>query len=118
VLPRTLALMIVMPMLTLAADAMGILGGCFVGVGSLDLTVMAYFIQLQKAVKAWDLYSGLIKAVVFGLAIAVISCQQGLATSGGAEGVGRRTTGAVVSTLFMLIVLDAIFTVFFKMIRS
>jgi phospholipid/cholesterol/gamma-HCH transport system permease protein len=118
VLPRTLALMLVMPMLVLIADAMGIVGGMLVGVYSLDLTPMAYLIQLQKAVKAWDLYSGLIKAVVFGLAIAVISCQQGLATSGGAEGVGRRTTGAVVTTLFMLIVIDAIFTVFFKMIKT
>lgn len=70
-----------------------------------------FLIQLQSAVKASDLVSGLIKGSVFCGAIALISCQQGLATSGGAEGVGRRTTSAVVSILFALIVLDAIFTV-------
>jgi phospholipid/cholesterol/gamma-HCH transport system permease protein len=69
-------------------------------------------------VKAWDLYSGLIKAMVFGLAIAMIACQQGLATTGGAEGVGRRTTAAVVTTLFTLIIIDAIFTVFFRAIQA
>jgi phospholipid/cholesterol/gamma-HCH transport system permease protein len=118
VLPRTLALMITMPMLTMLANVLGILGGLCVGVFSLDLTVMAYFIQLQKAVKLWDLYSGLIKAAAFGLAIAMIACQQGLATTGGAEGVGRRTTAAVVSTLFVLIVIDAIFTVFFRVVQA
>lgn len=118
VLPRTLALMLTMPMLTLLANVLGILGGLCVGVFSLDLTVVAYFIQLQKAVKLWDLYSGLIKASAFGLAIAMIACQQGLATSGGAEGVGRRTTAAVVSILFTLIVIDAIFTVFFRVVRA
>lgn len=118
VLPRTAALMLTMPMLTLLANLLGILGGLCVGVFSLDLTAMAYFIQLQKAVKAWDLYSGLIKASAFGLAIAMISCQQGLATTGGAEGVGRRTTAAVVSTLFTLIIIDAIFTVFFRTIKT
>ena len=118
VLPRTMALMITMPMLTLLANVLGILGGLCVGVFSLDLTAMAYFVQLQKAVKLWDLYSGLIKAAAFGLAIAMIACQQGLATSGGAEGVGRRTTAAVVTTLFTLIVIDAIFTVFFRVVRA
>ena len=118
VLPRTAALMLVMPMLTLLADALGILGGLCVGVFSLDLTAISYFIQLQKAVKAWDLYSGMIKAMAFGLAIAMIACQQGLATTGGAEGVGRRTTAAVVSTLFTLIIIDAIFTMFFRAIQT
>ena len=118
VLPRAAALMLVMPMLTLIANALGILGGLCVGVLSLDLTAMSYFIQLQKAVKSWDLYSGMIKAAAFGLAIAMISCQQGLATTGGAEGVGRRTTAAVVTTLFTLIIIDAIFTVFFRAIHA
>ena len=66
---------------------------------------------MHKAVKAWDIYSGVIKSVVYGLAIALIACQQGLATTGGAEGVGRRTTSAVVTTLFALILIDAAFTV-------
>ncbi len=117
VLPRTLAMMVVLPMLTLVADVMGILGGLWVGVASLDLTVMSYFNEIQKAVKLWDIYSGLIKSVAFGFAITMISCQQGLAASGGAEGVGRRTTSAVVSTLFTLIVVDAILTIFFRVLN-
>src|SRR5260370_553779 len=60
-----------------------------------------------------EVFSGVIKSVVFGLAIALISCQQGFATTGGAEGVGHRTTASVVSILFTLILLDAGFTMFF-----
>lgn len=114
VLPRVLSLMIVMPLLTLLADLVGVLGGLVVGIVSLDLTPVSFFTQLQKAVSLADLFSGVAKSVVLGLAIALISCQQGLATSGGAEGVGRRTTSAVVTTLFTLVLIDAVFTIFFQ----
>lgn len=114
VLPRTLALMLVMPILTLLADLVGVLGGLVVGLSSLELTISVYFTETQKAVELWDVYSGLLKSVVFGLAIGLISCQQGLATTGGAEGVGRRTTSAVVTTLFTLILIDATFTVLLR----
>jgi phospholipid/cholesterol/gamma-HCH transport system permease protein len=116
VLPRTLALMLVMPILTLLADLVGVLGGLVVGLSSLDLTITVYVTELQKAVKLWDVYSGLIKSLFFALAIALISCQQGLATTGGAEGVGRRTTSAVVITLFTLILVDATFTVLLRVL--
>ena len=114
VMPRMFALMLVMPILTLAADLVGVLGGLVVGLFSLELTATAYFTELQKAVSLWDVYSGLLKSVSFGMAIALISCQQGLATTGGAEGVGRRTTSAVVTTLFTLILIDATFTVLLR----
>lgn len=114
VLPRVLALMVVMPLLTLVADIVGIVGGLVVGMTMLDLTPTGFFTEIQNAVTVSDLFSGLTKSTFFGLSIALISCQQGLATSGGAEGVGRRTTSAVVTTLFVLVVLDAIFTVFFQ----
>jgi phospholipid/cholesterol/gamma-HCH transport system permease protein len=113
VLPRTFGLMLVMPFLTLFADVMGILGGLVVGLMSLDLTIAGYWIETKKALAVWDVGSGMLKSVVFAVAIAVISCQQGFATSGGAEGVGRRTTASVVSILFALILIDAAFTVFF-----
>ncbi len=113
VLPRVFALMLVMPVLTLMADLFGILGGLVVGLVSLDLTTTGYLIETKKAVALWDVGSGLLKSVVFAIAIAVISCQQGFATSGGAEGVGRRTTASVVAILFSLILIDAGFTVFF-----
>ncbi len=113
VLPRTIALMLVLPLLTLIGDAVGILGGLTVGVTTLDLTVVGYLTETQKALDAWDIFSGMIKAVFFALVIALISCQQGLSTSGGAEGVGKRTTSSVVSILFALILVDAGFTIFF-----
>jgi phospholipid/cholesterol/gamma-HCH transport system permease protein len=116
VMPRMLALMLVMPILTLLADLVGVVGGLVVGLSSLELTTSVYFSETQKAVKLWDVYSGLIKAVIFGLAIALIACQQGLATTGGAEGVGRRTTSAVVTTLFTLILIDATFTVLLRVL--
>jgi phospholipid/cholesterol/gamma-HCH transport system permease protein len=117
VLPRTMAMIVVMPLLTLVADIVGVLGGLVIAMLSLDLTPAAYFTQMAKSVKLWDFYSGVIKSALFGLTIALIACQQGLATTGGAEGVGRRTTSAVVTTLFMLIVVDAIFTAFFRATR-
>lgn len=113
VLPRTLALMLVLPMLTLLADLVAIGGGLLVGILSLDLSIQAYLSETAKALSVWDVFSGVLKSVVFALAISLISCQQGFATTGGAEGVGRRTTSSVVSILFSLILIDAAFTVFF-----
>jgi len=111
VIPRMLGLILLAPILVLMADAIGICGGALVASISLDINPTSFLIQLQSAVKPGDIISGVIKAMVFCAAIALISFQQGLATSGGAEGVGRRTTSAVVSTLFTLILLDALFTV-------
>jgi phospholipid/cholesterol/gamma-HCH transport system permease protein len=114
VMPRILALVLVMPLLTLMADLVGVLGGLVVGITSLDLSMQGYLIQTRGAVQAWDVFSGVLKSGVFGVAIGLIACQQGLATSGGAEGVGRRTTASVVTILFALIAIDALFTVFFQ----
>jgi phospholipid/cholesterol/gamma-HCH transport system permease protein len=114
VMPRILTLSLVMPLLVVLADAVGVLGGLIVGVASLDLTATAYFEQTTKVVRMWDFLTGVLKSVPFGAVIALIACQQGLATEGGAEGVGRRTTASVVITLFVLILLDAVFTIFFR----
>lgn len=111
VIPRMLGLILVAPVLVLLADAIGIFGGLLVGTLTLDVTPTMFMIQLESAVKASDVISGVIKGMAFCGTVALVSCQQGLATSGGAEGVGRRTTSAVVSILFALIVLDAVFTV-------
>lgn len=118
VLPRTIGLMLVMPLLTLMADAMGVLGGLVVSLFTLDVGITGYLNQTQKAVHVWDVYSGLLKSVFFALAITLIACQQGLAASGGAEAVGRRTTASVVTTLFALIVIDSVFTVLFQAFAS
>lgn len=113
VMPRTLALILVLPLLTLIADLVGIAGGLVVGIVSLDLTVVGYVSETRKALAVWDVFSGVLKSGVFALAIGLISCQQGFATTGGAEGVGRRTTSSVVTILFSLILIDAAFTMFF-----
>lgn len=115
VVPRIVALVLVVPLLTLIADFVGIAGGLVVGLTDLDLTTQGYVIETLKAVRGWDVLTGLIKSVVFALAIALIACQQGFAATGGAEGVGKRTTSTVVTCLFSLVLIDAFFTVMFRM---
>jgi phospholipid/cholesterol/gamma-HCH transport system permease protein len=111
VVPRFLALILIAPVLTLLGDLIGLVGGLFVAVTSLDLTPYGYLIETQKSVKLWDVESGLIKSVIFAGTIALIACQQGFAAEGGAESVGRRTTSTVVTSLFSLVLLDALFTI-------
>lgn len=113
--PRVIALVLVVPALTIIGDIVGVLGGLVVGITSLDLTVRGYLIESMGAIQPWDVQHGLIKSVAFALAIGLIACQQGFAASGGAEGVGRRTTSTVVTCLFTLVVLDSVFTVVFRM---
>lgn len=113
VLPRVLGLMLVAPVLTVLADAVGIGGGVVVAATQLDVTPAAFIAELQQVMAPWDVLSGVMKSFAFSATIGIISCQQGLSTTGGAEGVGRRTTGAVVAILFTLILLDAVFTVLF-----
>jgi phospholipid/cholesterol/gamma-HCH transport system permease protein len=114
VFPRVITLLLVLPLLTILADVIGIAGGILVAMLGLDITANAYLIETQKAVGLWDVFSGCLKTVFFGLSIALIACQRGLAAGGGAEGVGRATTSAVVTSLFAIVVVDAIFTVLFN----
>jgi phospholipid/cholesterol/gamma-HCH transport system permease protein len=114
VLPRVVTLVAVLPLLTVLADVVAIAGGLLVAMFGLDVTAHAYLVETQKAVGLWDVFSGCLKAVFFGLNVALIACQRGLATRGGAEGVGRATTSAVVTSLFAIVVVDAIFTVLFN----
>ncbi|RMG18368.1 MAG: MlaE family lipid ABC transporter permease subunit [Planctomycetota bacterium] len=113
VFPRVLALCLALPLLTLIADAVGVVGGLLVGITELQLTVVAYTNETLKALDLLDVFSGVVKSVVFAAAIGLIACQQGLAAEGGAVGVGQRTTSSVVSILFALILIDAGFTVAF-----
>lgn len=115
VLPRVIALAIVAPVLTLLGDIVGIAGGAVVGATSLDINAGAYLAELQTAIFAKDVWTGLLKSVVFAVAIALIGCQQGFATSGGAAGVGRRTTSTVVICFFTIVILDTLMTVYFRM---
>jgi len=113
VYPRILALFLVMPILTLLGDLVGMSGGLLVGIVSLDLTAVGYPTETGKALHVWDVMQGVIKCGVFAIAIGLVACQQGLATTGGAEGVGRSTTASVVISLFALVLVDAGFTMLF-----
>ncbi|NQW12205.1 MAG: MlaE family lipid ABC transporter permease subunit [Alphaproteobacteria bacterium] len=113
VLPRLIAMMIALPALTVFGDAMGLLGGAVVALFLLDLSVGQFITQLVGAVDIWDFGTGLIKAPVFAVVIALVGCYDGLKVSGSAESVGRYTTQAVVESIFLVIVLNAGFAVAF-----
>jgi len=110
VVPRILAAMIVMPMVTLIAIYVGCFGGFLVGVTFLDMDEMEYIRRTIDSLSFNDLFNGLIKAEMFGVLIACIACYEGLSVTGGAEGVGRATTNAVVRSIVGLIASDLLFT--------
>ena len=114
VTPRVLSLVLVVPLLTIVADVVGMLGGLLVAVTSLDVTARQYIAEIRATLGFWDVTSGLIMSVAFGLVIGLIACREGFAASGGPQGVGRRTTATVVSSLFMIVLLDAAFTILFR----
>ena len=108
VLPRLLASITVVPMLTVFADIVGLIGGGLV-MQSFDVTYLQSYTQLLGAVNAWDLVLGLIKAICFGLIIAAVGCHRGLTTGAGATAVGQSATRAVVSSIVLIIVIDGLF---------
>lgn len=113
VTPKVLALLAMLPCLTLYADLVGILGGLTVATVGFDLPAIVYMRQTAYAMTAWDVFSGVIKSVAFALLIAGVGCLRGLQARTGAESVGRSTTSAIVAGIFLIIVADAIFTVLF-----
>lgn len=115
VFPRVVVLMVVVPLLTLLADAVGIAGGMLIATTQLEVTYVSYLTSVRDALDAWDVFGGVIKGVVFGAIVALTACERGLATSGGAEGVGRSTTAAVVATMFYLVAADTLFAVLFNL---
>ena len=113
VTPRIMAVAIIAPCLTIIANLFGIAGGCLVAYFSLDVTPTGFFNQTQKVLEISDVMKGLIKSFVFGIQIASIGCLRGFQVSGGAEGVGRATTSAVVTCIFVITVTSAIFALLF-----
>lgn len=114
VVPRTLALTFVVPILTLYSGFLGLLGGLLVGVTMDDLTVSAYFTQSQKAIDLWDIGQGVIKSEAYAIIVALVGCMRGFQARGSAASVGQFTTSAVVSSIFLIIVVDAILTLMFQ----
>ena len=113
VVPRLIAMSIALPLLTLCADALGILGGFIIGTIKLNILTSLYWKMTVTPLVFKDLSSGLLKSVVFALVICVVSCFEGFRTEGGAEGVGRSTTAAVVSSFLLTIVADCFLTAMF-----
>ncbi|MFN7169919.1 MAG: MlaE family ABC transporter permease, partial [Candidatus Omnitrophota bacterium] len=113
VVPRFIAMMSMLPVLTVYADFVGILGGFIVGVGKLGIGKSLYMRMTFNTLGYKDVFTGLIKAFFFAIIIAVISCREGLDTEGGAEGVGRATTRAVVFSFILIIAADCLFTALF-----
>ena len=113
VVPRVLATMMMMPLLGFYSAVISIIGGAFISNFALDIPFLTFLQRIQEVVPIRDVWIGLIKAPVFGLIVALAGCYQGMQVKSNAEEVGSRTTQAVVTAIFTVIVLDAFFAVFF-----
>ncbi len=113
IVPRFMAIMIMLPLLTTYADLIGIAGGYMVGVFKLHIGSDLYINMTFDPLVLKDFFTGVIKSVFFAGIISIISCYQGFVTEGGAEGVGRATTFSVVLSFVMIIAADCVFTALF-----
>jgi phospholipid/cholesterol/gamma-HCH transport system permease protein len=116
-IPKLFASMFVVPILTGFSNIFAVAGGLVVGVLGLDLSVYTYVKETMDAVDRFDVLSGLSKSIVFAAFIAAIGCQRGFKVRGGAEAVGNATTSAVVSAIFLIIVIDSTFAIVLHYIR-
>ncbi|MGC4116364.1 MAG: MlaE family lipid ABC transporter permease subunit [Myxococcales bacterium] len=115
-LPRLLAITLTMPLLTVLADVLGILGGFLVGTLYLDISIPAFASQMLQALSPKDLLTGLVKSLAFAWGIGLIGLFYGFRVHGGAAEVGRTTTSSVVASIFYIIVADCLFSVLFYVV--
>jgi phospholipid/cholesterol/gamma-HCH transport system permease protein len=111
--PKLIALMVMVPALTMLSDVIGISGGFLLSVSVLDIHPYNYYQQTINALLVKDVFTGLIKAWAFGMVITLVGAYQGFKVEGGAEEVGRRTTSSVVASIFLVIIFDLFFTMLF-----
>jgi phospholipid/cholesterol/gamma-HCH transport system permease protein len=116
VVPRFLALTVMLPVLTIYSDLIGILGGWLVSVFKIGISSTLYLNTSFQALQFKDLFTGLAKTVFFGMIISLVSCYEGFNVRGGAEGVGQATTRSVVTSFIMIIICDTFFTALFYFI--
>jgi phospholipid/cholesterol/gamma-HCH transport system permease protein len=114
VLPRVLAVTLAMPILVLICNVIGVAGGLIAAITTLDITIVGYINRLQIAISFMDIATGLFKSVIFGFIVATIGCYKGLSVTNDADAVGRFTTASVVAGVFMIVLMDAIFTFVFN----
>ncbi len=118
VAPKFLAMLVMVPCLTIWADFMGVMGGCLFGVTGANFTVMSYLRATRDALLVGDILTGLVKSALFAVVITAVGCQEGFSSGAGAEQVGRSTTTAVVRSIFLVIAVDLVFTALFYMTNS
>jgi len=110
VLPRTLALFLMTPLLTLYADIVGIIGGLTVGTQVMGFSALHYFEQTQSALLSmWEIYSGLWKSLAFGLIVGLVGCYKGINTGSNSSSLGKAVTSSVVISITLIVVADALF---------
>jgi phospholipid/cholesterol/gamma-HCH transport system permease protein len=117
VLPRMAALVVALPLLTFYANMVGLVGGAFICDAALGIPLPLFLQQLRTALTGWSFWLGILKAPFFALCIAIIGCREGLRVGRSAESVGRLTTLSVVESIFLVIVVDAAFSVLFAQLR-
>jgi phospholipid/cholesterol/gamma-HCH transport system permease protein len=117
VLPRVLALVIMLPLLTLWADVLGILGGLLVAVSVLDISLLEYLVQTRESIGWDDLFVGLVKSVLFAIVIAMSGCLRGLQSGKDSSSVGKATTSAMVTAILLIVIWDAITTILFNQLE-
>ena len=114
VLPRSLALLLMLPLLCLWADVLGMLGGFIVGVTLMDISLLEYLVQTRESVGLVDLGIGLIKSVIFAGVIALAGCLRGLQSGRNSSAVGQATTSAMVTAILLIVIWDALTTLIFN----
>ena len=117
VLPRILGLVIALPLLTFYSDIMGLIGGAVMCYFDLGITIPAFLRQLHEAISMNTFLVGIIKAPVFAFVIGLVGCYEGLQVERNAASVGKLTTRSVVESIFLIIVLDAAFSVMFSILK-
>ena len=113
VVPRFLAMLVMLPVLTVFGNYIGFVGGWSICYFALDMNTSAYILRLVGSAHPIDLYAGIVKSFVFAWLIATISSQAGLEVTGGAEGVGRSTTNSVVASIIAMLMANAALTAIF-----
>ncbi len=113
VVPKYLAMLVMMPCLTLISDLAGILGGGLFEIWQLDQSYFTFLFATRDALVMRDIWTGLIKSLIFALIITKVGCYEGFSVQGGAEGVGKATTSSVVVSIFLIIFADVVFTALF-----
>ena len=115
ILPRTLSLLLMIPLLTIYADVVGILGGLVVGTVVMDFSIIHYFEQTQVALQGmWEVYSGLLKSIVFGLIIGLVGCYKGIHSGNDSSSLGQSVTASVVVAITLVVITDALFEITFN----